>query len=812
MARIFFIFLLIFIFCSDFTSGQSKKDKYKQKFIEGEYLLLEDNFYLALKNFLEAYELDSTNANINYQVGLCYFKINELTKSKPYFAKAVLDASKNYVEFEANEASAPVMVYYYMAKLYHLDNLFDDAILSFQRYRTFLKKRQTKLIKDVDRQIEMCNTGIEMIKTPASIVINNLGDSVNSFYSDYSPVLSADESSLIFTSRRSGSTGGDKTPDNQYYEDIYVCSKKDGKWLGPVSIGENINTVDNEATIGLSADGQQLFIYEGTNGGDIYYSLLEGQTWTVPTPMSSDVNSKFWETHACLSADGNTLYFVSDRPGGYGGRDIYRCVKLPNGKWSLASNLGPTVNTEYDEEATFIHPDGVTLFFSSQGHKGMGGFDIFHTVKKEDGSWTPPENEGYPINTSSDDIFYVLSLDGKRAYYSTTRAGGYGDKDIYVITLEDKKIVEALTLLKGNISFNRKNKVQPDIRIQATDMESGLVVQEIKPNSKTGKYIIILSPGANGKTYSISFEAEGYKTIYETIKIKQGTAYQEIEKGIDLKSLNLEPEEGLVKNDVMEEKDISKDIVALPIMDSSKVHKKDLRDLAQAPVDLTGNFTSQIADKKNPLVNSIVNLIDAAGKIIQTTTTDNNGSFKFSNLPSDQNYIVALDESDTKIGSHGKLLLSDEHGKFIKEITHKGESTMKFPIAELLSPVITNANFENILFEYNKSNLTKEGIIECQKVVEVLKSQPKLKIGIYGHADNKGNHAVNLALSQARAKSVVNYLVLKGGIKRARLLSKGFGKTMPIAPNQNPDKADNPAGRKLNRRVEIKIIQPKKKL
>ena len=215
-------------------------------------------------------------------------------------------------------------------------------------------------------------------------------------------------------------------------------------------------------------------------------------------PLSPNVNTPAWETHATISIDGSALYFVSDRKeGGQGGRDIWRCVKLPNGAWGVPYNLGPTINTPGDEDAPYLHPDGVTLFFSSTGHKNMGGFDVFKSVKNEDGQWSEPENLRAPINTPDDDIFYVQSADGKRGYISSNRKGNFGETDIYRVDYEKANSVP-LTLLKGIITFNGKSNSPAHTRILVTDGQTGEVIQEIRPNEKTGKYVMILAPGAIG--------------------------------------------------------------------------------------------------------------------------------------------------------------------------------------------------------------------------------------------------------------------------------------------------------------------------
>lgn len=530
MKRYLYTVLLLAAFCSMATAQES----YKEKFTEGSYLLLEENYPKALELFLGAYNIDSSSANINYHLGLCYINsVSEKYKAQYYLQKSIAKVSDKYVPMEPTEKRAPVLAYYYLAKSYHLNYRFDEAIAYFEKFKSYLNAKQESTIKDVDRQIATCNTAKEFYAAPNKVTITNMGDSVNSPYPEYSPVISADESTLIFTSRRLGSTGGEKTIDEQFYEDIYICTRKpDGTWSSPVSISDSINTNSHEANLGLSADGQQLLVYKDDKGdGNIYSSVLNGDKWSKPALMGSDINTRAWEPSACVSADGNTFYFVSDRKeGGFGGRDLYSCVRLPNGKWSLARNLGPGVNTEYDEEAPFLHPDGVTLFFSSKGHKGMGGFDIFFVSKNEDGKWVDPINMGSPINTPDDDVFYVTSTDGKRAYYSSVREGGFGEKDLYLVTLAEGQKVEPVALILGRLIPGEGKPMPEDNEINVTNVESGETAI-CRANTKTGKFVISLKPG---KSYNISYNANGAEVFKETIDVPLGIEYQEIKREIYL--------------------------------------------------------------------------------------------------------------------------------------------------------------------------------------------------------------------------------------------------------------------------------------
>jgi outer membrane protein OmpA-like peptidoglycan-associated protein len=755
------IVLLSLLVSTTVLFGQSKSQKYKDKFTEGNFLLLEKNYPMALRNFLEAYYIDSSNANINYKVGLCYLNsASEKSKAVSFLEKAAQNVSKKYSDFEPTEKKAPQMVYYYLGEAYRLSGKFKESAASYDKYKDMAKPNQSDL-KELDRQAEASFNAIELMKTPKNLTIENVGDSINSEYPDYSPLLSADQSVMIFTSRRPGSTGGEKTVDNQFYEDIYVSyKKKDGTWTTATSIGSPVNTNNNEAGVSLSIDGQQMFIYKDSNGGDLYSSNLEGDKWTTPIPLASDINTPAWETHACISADGNTIYFVSDRKGGMGGRDIYRCVKLPNGQWSLALNLGPAINTPYDEDSPFIHPDGVTLYFSSNGHKTMGGFDIFYASKNNDeGKWSAPVNLGYPINTTDDDIFYVPTTDGRHAYYSSSKPGGKGDKDIYLITLESA-VSEPITLLKGYLSFDgvAKASAASAVKITATDMETGVVVQEVRPNSKTGKYIITLSPGVNGKSYNVTYEAEGFQPVSETIKIEPGSAYQEMEREIGLKSINFE----------------SKTLGTVSV--SGTITNRDSKPIPGAKISIKDNNTGALVDT------------------YYSNVTD--GKYYFV-LQRGQNYYLSYEAQGFMFQSENvnvpkEPLYSEMNKVIVLEPIQKG----------------TKITLNNLFFESGKSNISKQSQVELEKLYTLMKENVTLVIEIAGHTDNKGVAKANMKLSQDRANSVVTYLVKKG-IEAKRLVAKGYGPSQPVASNTLPNKKPDPVGMQKNRRVEMKVLESK---
>lgn len=750
--------LLTFLFITSITFSQGDKSAYREKFTQGNLLILEENYEMALSYFLEAYAIDSSNANINYKVGFCYLQsANQKNKALPFLQKAVQGIERNYVDMEPREKGAPEMAYYYLGLAYRLQYNFNESNAYFNKFKDIVGGKNAALVKDLEKQVETNFNAIEYTKDTAEVTIVSLGDSVNSKYPEYSPVISADESVIIFTSRRNTNLGASNATGEIIAEDIYYSLKKrDGTWSSPRSISENINTFGSEANIGLSADGQQLFIYKDVNGGDIYYSNLEGDSWSMPLALHANINSKYWETHATLTVDGNTLFFVSDRKeGGFGGRDIWRCVKLPNGQWSMPLNLGPQINTPYDEDAPFIHPDGVTLFFSSNGHKSIGGFDIFKVVKDDEGKWGTPENMKAPINTPDDDIFYVQSVDGKRGYFSSIRKGGLGEKDLYMINFE-KSIAEPLTLLKGYLTFDGTDKVPSNISITATDMETGLVVQDVRPNALTGKYILILNPGDAGKTYTISYEAEGYQPISETITIPANSSYQEIEKELLLRGINFE----------------SKALGTITLRGTIKNIKAE--NISGAKIIVKDNKT---------------------GALLNTYyTNSDSGSFYFV-LNRGNDYNLSFEADGYLFQSENvNVPKKPEYSELVKDI--------------VLEKVKAGAKIvlNNIFFDSNKATLRKESNLEIEKVVKLMQDYPDVKIEVAGHTDSKGNDAANLKLSQMRSQSVVNALGKKG-IDMKRLVAKGYGETIPIAPNILPDGKPDLKGMQQNRRVELKIIE-----
>lgn len=513
------------------TALSTSEKFFKTTFNKAIGYVASDNYLDALYFFSQLDSLQPNNSNIQFYLGICYSNIpGQKGKAIPFFEKARKNISIDYSGY-FNDTTASIYTYYFLAIAKHAEYDFDEAIDLFLRFKVFLVANDFSIesIEDVERRIEMCYTAKKLTKNPVFITVDNLGKTINSVYSEYCPLLSADGQTLIFTSRRPNEYKINKDFDGQYFEDIYITTKyKNGEWTEPKPISKNINTAGHEASVGISSDGKTLLIYKDDGGGDgnIYFSKKKsmfyvGSQWTIPKKLGKNVNSKYAETHACITADGNTLYFVSDRPNGYGGKDIYKSEKTITGQWGVAENLGPTVNSPYDEESPFISADEKTLYFSSQGHESMGGYDIFYSTVTQGGFgstpgkifWSYPKNMGYPINSTEDDLFYYPTNDKKQALYASSKDGGLGGQDVYVVTI--RKEMKQMIALKGSILDNTSN--QPiNARIEIVDNTKKEVVASFISN--TGIYLVSLPIN---RIYSIRINANNYKEYNETFDLSK---------------------------------------------------------------------------------------------------------------------------------------------------------------------------------------------------------------------------------------------------------------------------------------------------
>jgi tetratricopeptide (TPR) repeat protein len=537
--KLFSLSVLLVLCLSVFASlDPLKPGKYNSKdekkwLDEANDYLKKNHFTYAIVPFTNLLNKNPNDLYLKYQLGICYlYKSDEYSKALQYF-KEVYQAKPKTKDLS-----------FHLARAHHLNYEFDEAIVLFNKHLKEGINAERK--KDVLRLIKNCQVAKDFIQNPVDVEISNLGSPINTEGDEYVPIISADESVLIFTYRGSRSTGGKlnnflKTDyqSGTYYEDIFISYKgENDTWQQPIPIGQQINTLDHDACVALSSDGQTLLIYkfDKKDKGDLWMSNLIGNSWSDPEKLKGEVNSAHWDGSASFSADGKYLYFSSERPGGIGGRDIYRAQKNKKGEWSNVKNLGPTINTPYDDDAPFIHPDGKILHFSSKGHNSMGGYDIFSSdlVNKK---WSIPVNLGYPINTVDDDIYYVLNAGGTIGYYSSGKPGGVGGKDIYMVSpgmVNNKSVV---MLVKGNVTVD---DIPVHAEIEVIFADSGNEQGQYNSNESSGKYLINFPSDNN---FIITFKVEGFEPKIERLSTMGIDSF--IEKNLDVRFYTSSPKEGI---------------------------------------------------------------------------------------------------------------------------------------------------------------------------------------------------------------------------------------------------------------------------
>ena len=564
-------FSLIVVFCFFFgisfaNSLPNDSIPTQKKYEQGEEYIEKGNFPAAIEIYESLIAESPEDPVLNFYLGYCYLNTTTHKDEATKYLQKAIDPSNGrqspaddrvisviVQNWKAIE-NVPIEASYFLGRAFHFNYKFKEAVDVYEDMLPRIPPREVEFIKMIEREIEICNYAIDITKDEIPMSIENLGEMINTEFSDHSPVVSADETLMIFSTLRSAGEDDDETTeDGQYIEKIYFSTKdENGDWT-PARIVENVNDPEkNNASISLSTDGNQLYIYRDDKGnGNIYYSEKDGNTWSEPEKLGRNINSRSREAHAALSADGSTLIFSSNRKvgsvrilgmrfGGYrNGMDLYMAKRLPNGEWGEAEHLGDVINTEYDEDAPYIHPDG-TLFFSSTGHKTMGGFDIFSAKSDENGGYAEPENIGYPINTTDDDIYYVLSSSGLRAYYASTQQNevSQGRADIYLIGYSDDNIIngEALT---GIVELC-DDKPTDIVKITVTDRETDEITGIYTPHAETGKYVLILPPN---KKFDVKYEADGYETIIDSIITDERQSYINLKKSVEIeKTLMCNPD------------------------------------------------------------------------------------------------------------------------------------------------------------------------------------------------------------------------------------------------------------------------------
>lgn len=659
--------VLSFLFFSAIAYSQIE-EQLKERIMDANYYFYNGQYDKALPIFRELLQTDPDNANLNFKAARCFQLMPfEAGRSISYMEKAVRDLTRNYVEGSYRERRAPISALYHLAEAYHQNKYFDQGIEFYKRFRDSLDVTDVFNLAIVERQLLSCITAKEIAENPIPVEIYNVGNIINTAHADFNPCVTGDGNTLFFTRLVPVQTKGEIT---SYTQRIFFSNRIDEeRWMQPIDITDQLNTRGRCAVVSVNADGTMLVLQQNTWGqggmtdfrdGTLYYSKRPTRTssWTPIVRFNRNINARRAnQTHASVSADGKKVYFTSDRAGGYGGLDIYVSEWI-DGDWGPGINLGKTINTPYNEETPFILADGKTLYFASEGHYNMGGFDIFSSRKDENGKWSEPVNLGYPINSPHDNLFFAPSGDGKMAFYAQARHEGYftfGDMDIYelIMPTHDEYARGVPTIVRGKIEFDDFKPVDASTKVLV--IKDDRVFSEVKPDEE-GHYSVSLYQGE----YLFRFVRSGYHSVEKNVFVERTVIHRTMGINVEM-------------------------------------------------------YPDELDDKRY--------------------------------------YVI-----------------------------------------------------RNIYFDDNEYSLDREALIQIERLKRIMLENPSLYIEVIGHTDTRGSREYNLELSRKRSRAVIDYLVAQG-IEESRFVSTAAAFDNIAIPDRSLQGTAIDVAARLNRRVEVRILK-----
>ena len=476
----------------------------RNNFYEAESWILFESYKDALPIYTQLLRIYPTNNNFKYRIGQCYLNISgEKDKAIRFLEDAVKNINPDYKEGNFKEKGAPYDALYYLANAYRINNQIDKALETYELFKQNLNPKVYDTAV-VNLQIQSCYNAKDLMSKPLYVKMSNLGDLINETNSEFNPVVSDNEDVIVFSRSEA------------FYDAILYSKKENGKWSGPLNMNELLQFDRDLFPTSISRDGKTLYLYSSADyDGVIYTSTFSNGTWSKPVKLNDNINTKYWESHATVSHDNKKLYFTSNRKGTLGGLDIYVSKRDSSGNWGVPTNLGPVINTIYNEESPFLSKDDKTLFFSSRGHFNMGGYDVFYSTLLDNGEWSVPLNVGYPINSTDDDVFFKPSGDGYEAYYAVNRPQGFGKEDIYKIDIFSDQHPRKFTVRGFARVADLMSNLNDSIKISALNIKNPNQVLVVYSNPRTGDYEFELPHG----NYKISFEGGGAEKIVKNLEL-----------------------------------------------------------------------------------------------------------------------------------------------------------------------------------------------------------------------------------------------------------------------------------------------------
>jgi outer membrane protein OmpA-like peptidoglycan-associated protein len=466
----------------------------------------------------------------------------------------------------------------------------------------FLKSRSAMPNQKIEGQKLLASAKFaeNAMKSPVPFDPKNLGAKINTINNEYLPSITADEQTIVYTVMLPRSSSADLSNPNNFQEDFYYGNLIDGKWDLGMSMGSSVNTEGNEGAQSISADGKILFFtacqeLDGYPGGregfgrcDIFFSRNINGKWSVPKNAGPPISTPYWDSQPCLSPDGSTLYFSSNRPGGKGGLDLWKC-SLDDKGWGKPVNLGDSINTNYNETSPFIHPDNHTFYFSSGGHPGFGKDDLYFSHLNEKGEFSKPVNLGYPINTLGNEISLVVSSNGKTAYYASERKEGYGGLDLYSFELPEKARATTVTYLKGKV-FDKKTKGYVQAKFELIDLATSQTIMSSFSDGKSGEFLVCLPVNKN---YALNVSKNGYMFYSENFSLKEKNDSKPYLMDIPLQPIDT--------GTIVELKNIFFETNKFDLKEESKVELQKLMNFLNVNINIRieiSGHTDNVGDKK----------------------------------------------------------------------------------------------------------------------------------------------------------------------------------------------------------------------
>ncbi len=766
----------------------------------------------ALKHYLKVYHYNSSSPVLNYKIGVCYLWTSNKKASLKYFRKSSPEVSRFY--------------YLGLGRAYQYNHQFDKAKEAYMKYYDSMNRLRKKDARALVEQLKKeCDVSAAIVKDSLPVFIINLGPVVNSYYDDYAAILSNDGSRLYFTSKRPKKEPEKRVSRFKFKERIFHTDNNAiDTAASQVFAEEQLNGKTNTSVAGFSRTEDRIYFYKGlVQNGRLMTAVMENGKWTHARKLKRINTIAYRETSVSFDKNG-TAYFISTRRGGFGGKDIWMAVHKKGQKYYKPVNLGRVINTPFDEEGVYITPDGNTLYFSSKGHDGMGGFDVYKSTRDAGGNWSKPRNIGYPVNSPADELFYRPTPDTMVAVYATIRGDSYGGLDIYKIQ-KDPRIPFTL---QGTVRDAETGTILP-AAVNVYDQNTMKVLKSTVADSLTGQYSLTFEDKGD---YLVQVDDKGYKSASGTIDCP---AKRNAKVTMDF---NLELQRhpftlmGTV-TDADKETPVPASLIFSPASRPDSVIGRVVSN------DSTGEYLITFDDKYDLIihaeaidyfpVDSPLNVVNTAKKVIVKNIRMKRSRIEYTlaGLVTDEKtgrpvpamiklYRPSQDDPFLVIPADsmsGKYKLStEEKGPFLVEVTAKGYfyayDVFSFPKDETV--VARNFNLKkmdvgasivlkNILFNTGEATLKPSSFATLDKLAELLLKNPEVKVEVSGHTDNVGSASFNKRLSKQRALAVKNYLVSKG-VEQDRIVAVGYGFEKPVASN------DTPEGRQQNRRVELKIL------